>query len=137
MSRKWTRTDVNFCLDMVLLCLFVLLICCSVIVEFVFPRGPEAGGWRLWSFGYSQWSRFQFGVLSALAAAVLLHLMLHWSWVCGVVANRLGFRKSAGVANDDPNRTLWGVGLLILLFNLVGAIVAVAVLTIQSPVVAR
>jgi len=35
--------------------------------------------------------------------------------------------------NCDPSRTLWGVGLLIVIVNLIGAIVAAAALTIQSP----
>jgi hypothetical protein len=47
----------------------------------------------------------------------------------------LGAKKSGAVAHDDPSRTLWGVGMLIVVFNLVGLIVAVAALTIEAPVV--
>src|SRR6478752_1878098 len=112
MSRKISRTDINFLLDGVLLLLFVMLCSCSAILEFVFPPATRAEGWLLWSKSYNEWSRIQFGILSLLAVAVLLHIMLHWSWVCGVVESRIGEKSKRKVANDDPNRTLWGVGVL-------------------------
>lgn len=133
MTRRISRTDFNFCLDALLLTLFVSLCACTTIREFVFPPGPEAHGWTLWGHSYSDWSRLQFAILATMAAAVLLHVMLHWSWVCGVVQSRLGRKKAGPPARDDPRRTLWGVSLLIVVMNLVGGIVALAELTIQSP----
>jgi hypothetical protein len=133
--RKVSRTDVNFCLDVTLLALFLTVCTLSVILEFIFPSGSQADGWLLWGKDYSEWSRIRFGFLATLAAAVVLHVMLHWSWVCGVVASRLGAKKSGAVPHDDPSRTLWGVGLLIVVVNVVGLIVAAAALTIQAPVV--
>lgn len=132
--KKLTRTDANFCLDVFLLITFVLLCTCATIVEFVFPPGPQADGWLLWGHSYVEWSRFEFGVLSVLAAAILLHIMLHWTWVCGVVASRLGRKGANAAARDEPTRTLWGVGLLIFVVNVAGVIVALAVLTIHAPV---
>jgi Domain of unknown function (DUF4405) len=129
-----SRTDVNFWLDALLLVLFVALCACSTILDFVFPPGPQANGWLLWGKSYGEWSQFRFAILALMAAAVLLHVMLHWSWVCGVVASRLGRKGAGGTPRDDPSRTLWGVSLLILVVNVVGAIVAAAALMIQSPI---
>jgi hypothetical protein len=132
-QKKLTRTDGNFWLDVFLLLLFIALCTCSVIVEFVFPPGTEADGWLLWGKSYSEWSRIQFAMIATLAAGVLLHVTLHWGWVCGVVVSRLrGKQSGKAVVHDDPYRTLWGVGLLILVVNVVGLVVAAAVLTIQS-----
>lgn len=128
-----SRTEINFLLDSILLLLFVAVCTCAVILEFVFPADkPE--GWLLWSRSFRDWSRYQFTLLAAMALAVLVHVMLHWSWVCGVLSSRFGDKtaRKAG-ANDDPNRTLWGVGLLIVVVNLVGAIIAAAALTIRAP----
>jgi len=133
--RKLSRTDVNFWLDFVLLLLFLAVCTLSVILEFIFPIGPRADGRLLWGGDYAQWSRICFALLATMAAAVVLHVMLHWTWVCGVVASRLGAKKSGGTQHDDPSRTLWGVGLLIVVINVVGLIVAVAALTIEAPVV--
>ena len=131
--RTVSRTDVNFLLDVILLCLFLGVCALSVILEFVFPSGPRADGWLLWGRDYGEWSRIRFGVLATMVAAVVLHVMLHWNWVCGVVATRLGAKKSGALAPDDPSRTLWGVGLLIMVVNLVGLVVAAAALSIQAP----
>jgi hypothetical protein len=134
MARKITRTDINFLLDALLLLLFVALCSFSVVLEFVFPAGTQADGWLLWNSSYNEWSRFRFYILACMAAAVVLHVMRHWSWICGVLSSRLRTKsKQASPAHDDPSRTLWGVGLLILIVNLMGALIAAAALTIHAP----
>jgi len=84
---------VNFWLDCLLLALFMLLLWSATVVQFVFPDGPNAAGWSLWGRGHTEWARFQFGVVCAFVLAVLVHVMLHWSWVCGVVASHLARRS--------------------------------------------
>ena len=134
MARKISRTDVNFVLDAILLLLFIAVSTLSVILEFVFPAGTQAEGWLLWNSSFNEWSRLRFYVLALMAAAIVLHVMLHWTWVCGVVASRLRSKSQPKSSQpDDPSRTLWGVGLLILIVNLVGAIIAAAALMIQAP----
>ena len=133
MSRKISRTDINFLLDGVLLLLFVLLCVCSAILEFVFPPATRAEGWLLWSKSYNEWSRAQFGILSSMTIAVLVHIMLHWSWVCGVIENRIRGKTQRKTAPDDPSRTLWGVGLLILVINFAGFAIGAAAIMIKSP----
>jgi hypothetical protein len=59
--------------------------------------------------------------------------MLHWSWVCGVLASRASRWLGRTVRLDDGARTLYGVGLLILLLHVVGVCVAAAALSIQAP----
>jgi hypothetical protein len=57
--------------------------------------------------------------------------MFHWSWVCHVLASRLSRDKRSRV--DDGMQTIYGVGLLIVLLNVIGITVAVAMLTIKGP----
>jgi hypothetical protein len=134
MAKSLTRTDVNFWLDVLLLLTFSALCWISVVVRFVFPAGPDADGWTLWGWTYDDWAGLQFGTVCVLAAAVVLHVMLHWNWVCGVVGARLvGKNKAAPKGQGEAQRTLWGVALLIGLFNLIGAGVAAALLTVQPP----
>jgi hypothetical protein len=118
----------------VLLVIFCLLMWTAVITQFVFPPASRAEGWTLWGWSYDQWHTFQFGVVAAMAAAVLLHVMLHWSWVCNVAAGGLDAlrgRKKRKV--DEGMQTIYGVGTLIVLLNIIGIAVAAALLTIQSP----
>jgi hypothetical protein len=80
---------------------------------------------------YDQWTSLQFAMVAVLALGVLIHVMLHWSWVCGVVATRVARNKQAKF--DDGTQTLYGVGLLLVIFNLLGLAIAAAALSIQSP----
>ena len=62
---------------------------------------------------------------------ILIYVMLHWSWVCGVLATRLTRDKKTKL--DDGTQTLYGVGLLIVLVNVLGLAIAVAALSIHGP----
>lgn len=123
------RTLINFVLDTLLLANFTVLMWLAVVVRFLFPVGADTRGWLLWGYDYNQWSTFQFAALSVLAVGILIHLMLHWNWVCGVVATRF----FGGGKIDDGTQTLYGVGLLIVIVNVVGFAIAAAALSIQAP----
>lgn len=127
----WSWSDVNLALDIVLLVVFVTLCIAAVIVRFVFPPGPAARGWTLWGLDYDSWNGIQFSVLALLAVGILVHVMFHWSWVCNVLATRLS--RSGRGRVDDGLQTIYGVGLLIVLLNVIGITVAAAMLTIKGP----
>lgn len=134
-KRTWTKTDVNFWLDVVLAALFVLLGWVSTVLYYAFPPGPLADGWTLWGWSYQQWASLQFTTLCAMAAAVVLHVMLHWTWVYSVAIAKFRKRRRGDpvAGRDEGVRTLWGVAMLILVLNLIGLGVAAAVLTVQPP----
>jgi hypothetical protein len=125
-----SRTLVNFWLDSLLLLVFALHSITAVIVQFVFPPGVAAKGWALWSMNYGQWCSVQFFFLSVLAFGILVHVMLHWSWVCGVIARKLFHQRDLP---DDGIRTVYGVGLLIVLLLSGAAIVGIAMMSIKMP----
>lgn len=125
-----SRTLVNFWLDGLLGLVFVKLCIVAVIVQFVFPPGIAARGASLWGMNYGQWCSVQFAVLSFLGLGILLHVMLHWTWVCSVLTKRvLGLREIP----DDGIRTIYGVGLLICLLLLGATSIGVAQWMIVLP----
>jgi hypothetical protein len=126
-----SRTVVNFLLDTVLLVAFVLLVWCSVVVRFVFPPGPSATGWKLWGYDFDQWAGLQFSLVGALFVGILVHVMLHWSWVCGVLASRLSRDRKGRV--DEGLQTIYGVALLIAVLATIGVGVGAAVLSVRPP----
>ena len=126
----WSRSWINLLLDAALLVVFTALCFAAVVVRFVFPPGPAAAGWTLWGLDYDAWGGIQFGLLAVLAGGILVHVMLHWSWVCNVIASRMAGR---GGRVDDGLQTIYGVGLLIGLLLAVGTALAVAVLTVRGP----
>ncbi|REJ64844.1 MAG: DUF4405 domain-containing protein [Planctomycetota bacterium] len=134
-SWKLSRTAVNFLLDTFLLLNFVTLLFTTVVVRFIFPLGAAAEGWRLWGLNLGGWLELQFATLAVMTAAVLLHVMLHWNWICGVVTSRLGGgqKHKKPVKDRDGIRTIYGVGLLIMILNVLGVALAIAALMIRSP----
>jgi len=126
----WSWSWINLLVDTGLLVLFATLCFVAVVVRFVFPPGPAADGWTLWGLDYDAWGGLQFALLAGLAIGILVHVMLHWSWVCNVIATRLAGR---GARVDDGLQTIYGVSLLIGLLLLIGTGLAAAVLTIKGP----
>ncbi|MEZ6130744.1 MAG: hypothetical protein R3C59_18825 [Planctomycetaceae bacterium] len=125
-----SRTLVNFWLDVFLGAVFVALCIVAVIVQFVFPPGVAARGASLWAMNYGQWCSVQFALLSVLGLSVLLHVMLHWTWVCSVLSKRI---LSQAEVPDDGIRTVYGVGLLIGLLLFGAVIVGMAQWMIMLP----
>ncbi len=129
-----SRTTLNFWLDCTLLAVFVVLLFLSVVLNYIFPPATISQGWLLWGADYNQWSQRQFAVLCLLTLLLLLHVMLHWTWVCGVVASmRAKFLGKEKKMWDNGVRTIVGVGFMIVLLNILGLLLAAAALSIQGP----
>jgi len=115
---RLSRTLVNFWLDGLLAVIFVAMCIVAVIVQFVFPPGTAATGWSLWGLSFGQWCSVQFTLIAILSLGILVHVMLHWTWVCSVLTKRVLHKSELP---DDGIRTIYGVGLLIGIL-LMGAI---------------
>jgi hypothetical protein len=128
-----SRTAINFIVDVVLLLITLATIFVTTVLRFVFPAPSTAKGWTLWGSDYDSWANLQFILMSLVAGAVLVHLMLHWSWVCGVIITKLLRRPARQAKLDDGVQTLWGVGTLIVVLNVLAALVGLAYLSVQAP----
>ena len=130
---SWPWTLINFWLDSTLLVIFTALIWVSTVVRFLFPPASTAQDWMLWGLNIDQWMGLQFVLLAALTLGILIHLMLHWSWVCGVFFTRIWRRGQQAAMPDDGTRTIYGVGLMIVLLNVLGLALAAAALSVKAP----
>lgn len=128
-----SKTIVNFILDSLLAATLLGILWTNAALQFIFPVPSRSTGWTLWGFNYDQWSWFSFLFLFAFVVLAVLHVMLHWSWVCGVVTHRLLGRKGKGGEWSESTQTLIGVGFLVLLLHLLGALFLIALLTVQPP----
>ena len=130
-KRGWTRSGVNFLLDTALLLAFTAILGIAAIIRFVFPPASSASGWRLWGWPLEQWHNCLFVAIAVFASAVLLHVMLHWNWVCGVVSSKLSKWLRRSVRIEEASKTLWGVSLLIVVFTALGVLLSLAALMIK------
>jgi hypothetical protein len=125
-----SRTLVNLFLDGLLLLLVVSVLGTTSILKLVFPPATQSVGWTLLGMDYDGWANVHFALLAMIMLCILVHIMLHWNWVCGVIATRLLGRKGKV---DDGWQTLYGVGTLIVVLAVLGTLLVAAQLIVQGP----
>ncbi|HKQ49966.1 MAG TPA: DUF4405 domain-containing protein [Phycisphaerae bacterium] len=128
-----SRQTINFLLDGTLLVAFLSLLWISVLLRAIFPEGTLAAGWSLWGLGYDAWCKIQFAALLAFALCVLLHLILHWSWVCGFITGRLTRILGRRISTNESTRTAYGVTTLIAILSILGTLLFFAQLGTRGP----
>ncbi|HKI16926.1 MAG TPA: hypothetical protein VKA15_03560 [Isosphaeraceae bacterium] len=121
----------NFWVDASVLMVLVTLGWVSAVLQVAFPAPTAADGWTLWGMTYDQWRDIQFGMLCLFAGGILLHVMLHWKWVCSVIAAQVLRTKTRP---DEGMQTIYGVATLIVLFHVIAAGVVAAMLCVHHPI---
>ncbi len=122
----WNRhgTIINFWLDVLLLIQFLIQGWMFAVLHLVFPRGAGPD-WTIWGATPLDWSEALFTTYCVFSVGIVVHVMFHWGWVCGVVTTRL---LGAKAGRDDGSHTLIGVGVIVVLVHLlVGGIFAAKV----------
>lgn len=128
--RKLSLAVINFWLDATLLVTISTVGLLAAMLQIVFPAPTAAAGWELWGLSYNQWHDAQFFALCLFALLVLVHIMLHWNWVCGVIATQVLRIKSRP---DDGMQTIYGVALLIGLLMIAAGTIIAAILMVKRP----
>ena len=115
-SSFWTRhkTVINFWLDAALLVLFLVLAWEMAILRLAFPKGA-GDRWRLLNHTAADWQDLAFNTFCVFSPGIVLHVMLHWSWIVATIQTRLLNRKAT---RDDGSHTMIGVGVLFVLIHL-------------------
>jgi hypothetical protein len=128
--KRVSATLLNFWVDACLLTILSVVGWLSATLQVAFPAPTAAGGWKLWGLTYDQWRDIQFAALSFFAGGILLHLMLHWKWICSVIAAQILRSKTRP---DDGMQTIYGVATLIVILHIIAAGVVAAILCVQRP----
>ncbi len=112
----WTRhkTVINFWLDAALLVLFLVFAWELAILRLTFPKGA-GDRWRLLDHTAADWQDLAFNTFCVFSLGIVVHVMLHWSWIVGTIQTRLLKRKAT---RDDGSHTMIGVGVLFVLIHL-------------------
>lgn len=127
-----SKSAINFIVDVALLVSFLAVLWTTSVVQFVFPPGTQAVGRALWGFGYDAWCRFQTGTIAVFSLLVLLHLILHWQWICAFVTSRLSKFTGKRIMMGESSKTLYGVGALILVLTILGGLILLAEFQIDA-----
>jgi hypothetical protein len=125
---KTSMAVINFWLDAALFVDMIFIMWVSVLMQFVFPPPTEAAGWSLWGLGFNDWRNVQFGALCVFALLAVEHVVLHWNWVCTVIATQVLRSK---IRPDEGSQAVYGVGtfIVILVFVMATLLAATASVT--------
>jgi len=124
-ARRLSNNAINFIVDAILLLVFMAVLILTAIVQFILPD-TVSGGWTLWSLNRTVWLRIQAGSIAVFGLLVLLHLILHWSWVCSFVSSRLSKSLGRPVTVNESAKTIWGVATLIFILTCIGVVLMAA-----------
>ena len=123
------RNTFNFWIDLVSFVVFFALVLTGLVIYYVLPPCgkctgsgcAEGGAATLWGFGRHDVGGVHFYLALATVALVVVHVSLHWTWVCHTAC------RLAGVNATSPERCrLWGTLLLLLLIALTIAVLYLA-----------
>ena len=68
----------------------------------------------LWGLGRHDYGNIHFKLALAVISLMLLHIILHWSWVCTTIGNLLNLKS-----NRSGQKNLYGIILLVLIIILI------------------
>lgn len=128
-GKPWPMTLINFWLDAILFVAVVIVVWVAVLLRVAFPSPTAAAGWSLWGLTYDQWHNVQFGALCVAAGLMIEHLVLHWNWICTVLATRI-LRVNRP---DEGRQAVYGVATFICILLLVKASLLVALFSVKAP----
>ena len=121
---------INFWLDTTILGVLLVLGWEAAVLQFLFPAPTLAAGWTLFGLTFDQWHDIEFATLCTFAMGILVHIMLHWNWVCSVIANQI---LRTGERLDEGKQTIYGVLTLMVLLHLIGGGVIFALFFLHQP----
>lgn len=111
MNRVW----LNFIVDLVTALVGLAVVLTGLLIAYILPAGSR--GAEVWQWTRHDWGDLHFYLAMSMLGLILVHLFLHWSWVCTMIC-RCTIRRSG-----QPPRWLQHVSaivVLVLLVSLVG-----------------
>jgi hypothetical protein len=120
------KNTLNFIVDLLTLLAILTMIGTGLIMYFTLPPGSGARGLILWGLGRHDWGDVHFWSAVALGALLILHVALHWSWVCGTIRRLLLGPSTARGRGRSGFDNLYGIGFLAVLIGVFAVLLLVA-----------
>ncbi len=118
------RTNLNFVVDLLLLLVCGGLLLTGLVIRFILPPGTgmrhaaehgHGGGLTLFGLGRHDFGDIHFWLAVVAISLFVLHVALHWSWVCSVLRSWFGGEKVQPRPINHRRRNVAGGGFLVAL----------------------
>jgi hypothetical protein len=107
------RNTVNIWIDLFTFVVLFAKVWTGMLLHYVLPAGQGRGhSLELWGLNRHEYGAIHFYLAIAMIALVLIHVWLHWSWICNNLASLLKIRKP-----KQAKYSLYGViSFLVVIF---------------------
>jgi hypothetical protein len=126
-----SRNTVNIIMSLILALNVLGLALTGLIMHFVLP--PGSGPRTLWALRRHEWGSVHFWLAATFCTLLVVHVALHWQWVCSTVRRYVPGIRPAGAGGRGLARNLAGVALLLVLVAGLVGFVWVARTDVQGP----
>lgn len=104
------RDTLNFLVDLLALLAMIGLLFTGLVDKYLLPPGSRGGhGLELWTLSRHEWGDIHFWFAVSLIVLLILHVMLHWTWVCVIVQRATPGAGSPARAWSPGARNLFGL----------------------------
>ncbi|MBN1510966.1 MAG: DUF4405 domain-containing protein [Phycisphaerae bacterium] len=129
------RSSLNLLIDALATLVMLALIATGLVVRYTLPAGSgghgRGGGLVLWGLDRHGWGDVHFWLAVAVGVLMVLHVALHWRWVCATIRHVL--RRGEPAGTTGPLRSnLYGVGFVAAIVLLIGGFLLVARMNVET-----
>jgi hypothetical protein len=124
------RNLLNFVIDALTLGVALGLVATGLMMRFILPPGSARQGWIVWGWDRHAWGDVHFWLSMAAIGLVVVHLFLHWPWVCTTIGRM--FTGSGHGAPTRGRRIVGGIAALVLCVGLVGGFMMLASMNVTN-----
>ncbi len=107
-----TRNALNFLVDVLSVLLFLWLLTTGTILRFILP--PGSGPRTLGGLRRHDWGSVHFWSAVGLVSILVVHVALHWQWVCTNILRYGSLGRSTGARGSKFARNAAGVVFLLV-----------------------
>jgi hypothetical protein len=116
----------NFLIDVLTFLVFFAMFWIGLLIHYVLPpSGGRGHALTLWGMDRHDYGNAHFYLALAMVALIIVHLWLHWPWVCSILSNLFGASQPKRI-----RRTLYGTILLLV----IGMVTAGSLLWVETQV---
>jgi hypothetical protein len=125
-----SRNGLNIIVDSISALNLLGLAMTGLVLRFVLP--PGSGPRSLWTLRRHDWGGVHFWLAVSLCTVLVLHVALHWQWVCSVVRRLVPGHQAEDSRGSRLARNLAGIAFLTVLVVGLTGFVWVARLDVQQ-----
>jgi hypothetical protein len=116
----------NFLIDVLTFLVFFAKVWTGLLIHYILPPGGGRGyALTLWGMNRHDYGNIHFYLALAMVALIIMHIWLHWPWVCSILSNLFGTSQP-----KRNRRTLYGAILLLV----IGIVTAGSLLWVETQV---